>query len=158
MNTALRWVTAFAAGAVAMYYLDPVTGRRRRALARDQGAAVCHDATDYASAKSRQVLSRAQGALAKTREKLSSQPVGDVQLHDRIRARLGHVIAHPAQVKVDVNDGHVVLRGSATAEEIDEVVNTVLAMRGVEDIDNRLSARDQDAVQPASSAASSASH
>ena len=39
MNALLKVAAVFAAGAAAMYYLDPATGRRRRALARDRARA-----------------------------------------------------------------------------------------------------------------------
>src|SRR5688500_261640 len=54
MNTTLlKLVASFAVGAAAMCYLDPATGRRRRALARDKGVAVRHDVEDYARIKSK---------------------------------------------------------------------------------------------------------
>lgn len=140
MNTVFKLVTAFTAGAVAMYYLDPSTGRRRRAMARDQGMAARHDVEDYARAKSKRAVDRVQGTVAKARAKISSQPIGDEQLHARIRTKLGRLIEHPSAVSVEVHDGHVVLSGNVSAEEIDEVANAVSAMRGVEDVDNRLSA------------------
>ena len=36
MNGLMKAATVFAAGAAAMYFLDPVAGRRRRATTRDQ--------------------------------------------------------------------------------------------------------------------------
>ena len=38
MNALLKTLTLVAAGAAAMYYLDPAEGRRRRALVKDKGA------------------------------------------------------------------------------------------------------------------------
>lgn len=140
MSTLLRIATAFAAGAAAMYYFDPATGRRRRAQIRDQAVSTGHDAENFARTTSRRAAGRIQGAVARTRENLSTAPIDDDQLHDRIRARLGHVLDKPGEVNVDVYDGQVVLRGSAsTADEIDDVLETVSAMRGVAGIDNRLS-------------------
>jgi len=143
MNTLLRLVTAFTAGAVAMYYLDPTTGRRRRALARDQGVAAGHDVEDFARAKSKRAAHRVQGAVAKTRAKISPEPVGDEQLRERIRAKLGRVVEHPGAVEVKVHDGRVVLSGSATKAEIDELNQTVSSMPGVEDVVSRLSANEE---------------
>lgn len=140
MNSVLRLTTAFAAGIAAMYYLDPATGRRRRALARDRGVAACHDVEDFARAKSRHALGRGQGLLARVRSGLMSDPVSDQQLQGRIRTRLGRLVEHPGQVDVEVSDGCVVLRGTASQVEIEEAVTTVAAMRGVRDVDNRLTA------------------
>lgn len=142
MNTVLRVATAFAAGVAAMYFLDPNTGRRRRARVRDQGVATGHDLEDFALAKSKRAVDHAQGALARTRSRLSTEPVDDQQLHERIRTRLGRLVERPGEVKVDVNDGHVVLRGQAAQAEIDDLMAAIAAMRGVTDIDSRLSADD----------------
>lgn len=139
MNTVFRVITAFTAGAAIMYYLDPVAGRRRRALVRDRGVAAGHDVEDFARAKSKRAVDRAQGMVARTRAGLSTASVGDEQLHGRIRTKLGRLVDHPGQVNVDVHDGHVTLRGSASTAEIEQVTGALSAMRGVEDIDNRLS-------------------
>lgn len=142
MNTTLRIATAFAAGAAIMYCLDPAVGRRRRALIRDKGIAAGHEVENYARAKSRRAVNRIQGAAARTRASLTNAPVGDQKLHDRVRARLGRLVDRSGEVKVDVQDGHVVLRGSATAAEIEDVIETIASMRGVAGIDNRLSPDD----------------
>ena len=135
---------AFAAGAALMYYLDPVAGRRRRALARDRGVSVGHDAEHFARAKSRRAIDRAQGMVARARSGLSHAPVDDGQLHGRIRTKLGRLVAHPGDVNIEVNDGRVVLRGHATDAEIDDLTAALVAMRGVADIDNRMSADAQE--------------
>ena len=140
MNTALlKLVASFAAGAAAMYYLDPATGRRRRALARDKGVAIRHDVGDYARIKSRRAANRMRGALARTRAKVSAEPVDDDQLLSQIRAKLGHLVSRPGMVDVKVHEGHVVVAGNALRGEINPLLDTVSAMRGVESVDNRLS-------------------
>jgi len=138
MNSALRLITAFAAGAAAMYYLDPATGRRRRNLARDQAIAAGHDVEHYARAKSRRVAGRARGVLANVKASVSRQPVDDEQLHDRVRARLGHLVERPAAIEVRVDSGHVALHGSALAPEIDAAVRGVARIGGVESVDSQL--------------------
>ena len=52
MTTLFRIAAAFAAGAAAMYFMDPLVGRRRRALMRDQGVAAGHNVEDFVRAKS----------------------------------------------------------------------------------------------------------
>lgn len=138
MNTFTRIATAFAAGAAAMYYLDPVVGRRRRALVRDKGVAATHGAGDFARSKSRYAADKLQGMVARTRSTLASAPVTDPQLRERIRARLGRIVEEPGGVTVTVLDGQVVLRGTASPSEIGEVVEAVSEMRGVRGIDNHL--------------------
>jgi hyperosmotically inducible protein len=140
MNSVLRLTTAFAAGIAAMYYLDPATGRRRRALVRDRGVAACRDVEDFARAKSRHALGRGQGLIARVRSGLMSEPVSDPQLQARIRTRLGRLVEHPGQIDAEVSDGCVVLRGTASAEEIDAAVATIAGMRGVREVDSQLTA------------------
>lgn len=142
MNTVLRLAAAFTAGAALMYYLDPVAGRRRRAMMRDRGVAAGHDAEDFARAKSKRAIDRAQGVVARARAGLSTAPVDDGQLNGRIRSKLGRLVEHPGEVNVDVHDGHVVLRGRAKDTEIDNLTATLVAMRGVADVENRMSAED----------------
>ncbi|GAB3097578.1 BON domain-containing protein [Lysobacter terrae] len=139
MNAALKIVVAFAAGAAAMYYFDPVAGRRRRALARDQRVARAHHFEDFAAAQAKRAADRVRGAAARTRDAMSSEPIDDEVLRERIRSKLGHVLDHPGQIEVQVRDGHVLLTGHAHDDEIDEVIAVVAAMRGVVDVDSRLS-------------------
>ena len=139
MNTLFRLATAFAAGAATMYYFDPAAGRRRRALVRDRGVAAGHDIEDYARAKGKRAVDRLHGAAAEAHAHMADHPVGDQQLHDRIRAKLGRLVDNPADVSVHVQDGHVVLMGSASAAEIETLSTSVAAMRGVGDVDVRLS-------------------
>lgn len=138
MNTFLRVASAFAAGATAMYFLDPVVGRRRRALVRDKGVAVRHDIGDYARTTSTRMSDRLHGMVAEAKTAMAEAPVGDQLLHDRIRTRLGRLVERPGEIAVDVHQGRVVLRGTAADDEIDGVLETVSAMRGVEGIDNHL--------------------
>jgi len=140
MRTVARFAAAFAAGAALMYYLDPVAGRRRRALARDRGVSAGHEAEHLVRSRSRHAIDRAQGLMARARAGLSHSPVEDGQLYGRIRTRLGRMVAHPGEVSVEVDAGHVVLRGHATGAEIDELMAALVAMREVAGIDNRMSA------------------
>lgn len=139
MKTVFGLAAAFAAGALAMYYMDPAAGRRRRALVRDRGIAAGHGAEDFARGKSRHARDHVRGMFARTRSRLSRAPVGDDQLQQRIRAKLGRLVERPGEVHVDVHKGQVVLRGTASTEEIDELLDAVEAMRGVQILDNRLS-------------------
>lgn len=139
MKNVFGLAAAFAAGALAMYYMDPAAGRRRRALARDRGIAAGHDAEDFARGKSRHARDQLRGMFARTRSRLSREPVGDARLQQRIRARLGRLVERPGEVHVDVHEGRVVLRGTASTAEIDDLLDAIEAMRGVQVLDNRLS-------------------
>ena len=142
MKTLFRLAAVFAAGALAMYYLDPLIGRRRRARVRSKAAAMRHDLEELSRSRARHAADRIEGSLAEGRAHLATEPVDDVTLHERIRARLGHVVDHASDVEVVVQDGHVVLSGSASAAEIGDLLEAVRAVPGVAEVDNRLQTGD----------------
>lgn len=138
MNTLFRLAAAFAAGGVAMYFLDPVVGRRRRALMRDKGVAAEHEVEELVRARSRRAVDHMRGAVARTRSRFAHGPIDDEQLLERIRSRLGRLVEHPRALEVAVREGHVVLTGRASAAEIEHLMEVLPAMPGVEEVDNRL--------------------
>jgi hyperosmotically inducible protein len=154
MNSALRLATAFAAGAAIMYYLDPEAGRRRRAMARDKGVGTRRQAADLARTRSKLAADRLQGAAARTRARMSDEPVDDDRLRERIRSKLGHLVEHPGAVNVQVDSGHVVLGGNAAVDEIDRLADAVAAIPGVDGVDNRLAV----GARPTASGAEEARH
>ena len=58
-------------GAVAMYYLDPDRGRRRRALVRDQAVHLTHETEHLLNRKARHYRNRANGIVAEARGAVS---------------------------------------------------------------------------------------
>jgi hyperosmotically inducible protein len=60
-------IAALGIGAIAMYYLDPVSGRRRRALLRDQAVHAKHRISDYTEHKAKDLRNRAHGVVAEAR-------------------------------------------------------------------------------------------
>jgi hypothetical protein len=63
-------IAALGIGAIAMYYLDPISGKRRRALLRDQVVHAKHRVGDYAEGKTKDLRNRAQGLVARSKRKL----------------------------------------------------------------------------------------
>ena len=64
MDRALSMLAGLGVGAGLMYVLDPQSGRRRRALARDQAVHLAHEARDTARVVGRDLRNRAQGLAA----------------------------------------------------------------------------------------------
>lgn len=62
----------FCLGAVAMYYLDPDRGRRRRALVRDQAVHLTHETEDLINRKAQHYRNRATGIIAEARGAVES--------------------------------------------------------------------------------------
>lgn len=138
MKDKLSLVVGIAVGALAMYYLDPLAGRRRRARVRDQLVSVGHDTAYFTGRKAKRAADRVKGYLATHRPGGHDAPESDQQLHDRIRARLGHVMHSPRSVEVRVEQGRVCLRGHILRVELDRVLHEVSRMAGVASVDSRL--------------------
>lgn len=139
MNTVVRLAVAFAAGAAVMYYLDPQAGRLRRARVRERGGDLRQKLEEAAQAGSRRRAERTHGTVMPERTRVRTEPVDDALLRDRIRSRLGHVVAHSSTLLVDVEAGHVVLGGAVAVNEIEPVVHAVAEIPGVRSVDNQLS-------------------
>jgi osmotically-inducible protein OsmY len=142
MKTLLRIAAAAATGALVMYFMDPERGTRRRALVRGKAAAAGQDVGDFARTGSRHVANRARGVIARARDRFAGEELSDDRVQARIRSQLGRLVGRPHAVEVQVNDGRVVLSGTARADEIDGLLEAVAAMRGVEAVDSRISAGD----------------
>ena len=63
----VRVLGALGIGALAMYFFDPVSGKRRRALARDQMTRYQKEVTQYAEGTAKDLRNRAQGIYAEAR-------------------------------------------------------------------------------------------
>ena len=63
----IRILGALGIGALAMYFFDPVSGRRRRALLRDQMVHAQKEITDYAEGTAQDLRNRAYGLAAEAR-------------------------------------------------------------------------------------------
>ena len=134
----------FAVGALAMFFLDPVGGRRRRALVRDKAVSAGHDAGYAVQAKGKRAVDHLKGlAVTRRLDRVTrSEPESDEQLHDRIRARLGRVISNPKSVQVEVHEGRVSLSGHILAKELDALLRQVRHNVGVKSVENRLVSHD----------------
>ncbi|HZZ94269.1 MAG TPA: BON domain-containing protein [Usitatibacter sp.] len=112
-SVVLGSMVAAALGAALMYFLDPDSGRKRRAWVRQE-----------------------RGRLARTRRE---DRVADAVLVELVRTALGRTIANPHGIEVKAFDGRVVLKGPVTPEELAEIVACTQRVRGVREVDNRLS-------------------
>ena len=132
---------ALGAGAALMYFLDPENGRRRRLLVRDQ---IVHGkvvAQERAQAIVHDTANRTRGAIARAQSHFDHAEEGadDSALIERVRAAMGHVIPDPLAIEVRAHDGCVTLKGPARPEQIAELVACAERVRGVLQVDNRLS-------------------
>src|SRR5919108_5389031 len=136
-------------GAGAMYILDPDTGRRRRALARDKLILGQRKTSEAASATARDLKNRTLGLLAEARSRFAESGISDEIIRERVRSKLGFLVRHPAALEVQVTNGHVVLSGPVLSDELEQLISGIRSVRGVEDVENRLEVHDEPGRVPA---------
>jgi uncharacterized membrane protein len=129
---------ALGIGAGLMYFLDPVRGARRRALARDRIVHDLHALDQIAEKGARDLTCRARGLVAEARSFFQDDAVPDEVLKARVRSKLGHVVGHPHAIDVTVYRGRVELRGAILAEDFDGLLSTVAVVPGARGVDSRL--------------------
>jgi hypothetical protein len=135
MNKPLATLGAAAAGALAMYYLDPELGARRRALLAQLVRSGLPGERGDRAGENRVV----QRAYHRTTH---ADPRTDAELRDRIESRLGRMVSHPGAIRVDVDNGVVRLSGRVLAKERDGLLAQVQRIPGVQKLVNAMSAHD----------------
>src|SRR5205085_7274061 len=123
MNKPMASLGAAAAGALAMYYLDPELGARRRALLADlvRGGLPGERRTHGRGRITRRLPMHVSPA----------DPRSDAVLRDRVQMALDRMVSHPRALHVAVEEGVVRLSGRLLASEHDGVLEQVQRMPGV---------------------------
>ncbi|HET8745450.1 MAG TPA: BON domain-containing protein [Ramlibacter sp.] len=122
---------ALAAGALAMYYLDPELGAQRRRLLAE--------------------LVRSGLPRERRPERLrprvyhrvtQADPQSDADLRDQIQQRLGRLVSYPGAIDVGVDNGVVRLSGRVLAKEREGLLEQVQQMAGVQKLVNAMTSLD----------------
>jgi osmotically-inducible protein OsmY len=144
LTTAPALLVGAAAGAAAVYFLDPENGRRRRSQLRDQGAARAREAASGAASKASYAAGKAQGAAASVTPKPpGSRPVSDlddVGLARKVETEIFRPADAPkGQVSVNAQDGVVYLRGEVPDQSwIDRFASDAAKVEGVKRVESLL--------------------
>jgi BON domain len=138
MKDTVIFLAGAAFGAGMMYALDPDAGGRRRALTRDQLVRARIKTRETASATARDLLNRSYGIMAGARSRLFHEDVDDEVLEQRVRSKFGYVVRNPSAIQARVDSGSVTLTGAVRADEVDQLIAEVSAVRGVSAVENRL--------------------
>ena len=134
MSKPLSTLGAAAAGALAMYYLDPDLGARRRALLADL--------VRGGIPGERRTMGRGRLARRTAVHAPAADPRSDAELRDRIQSALDRMVSHPRALRVDVQEGVVHLTGRLLASEREGVAAQVQRMPGVHKLVNATTAHD----------------
>jgi hypothetical protein len=144
-----RGLTYLGLGAGLMYFFDPNCGRRRRALARDQGIHWMHEIEDAVGVVSRDLSNRTAGLTAEAKSLFSDGRASEETIEARVRAALGRAVSHPRALQVEAHGGRVSLSGPILASEVENLLATVRAVRGVTGVENQLEVHQQAGHHPA---------
>jgi uncharacterized membrane protein len=129
-----------AVGVALMYFLDPNSGRRRRARTRDKVMHAARVVNEGAKVTARDTVHRAQGAWAGAKRLFAhdTEPVEDDILVGRVRAELGRVVSHPHAIEVAASGGHVTLIGPILSYEVRPLLRVVRSVAGVRAVSDQL--------------------
>ena len=125
-------------GVLTMYLFDPVSGPRRRALARDKLVRIRNNAREAAQVTAVDLKNRIRGTVAEGRSAFLEGTVDDSVLAQRVRSKLGFLVRQPSSIDVEATEGRVILTGPVLADEVQQLIEGVRSVRGVADIENRL--------------------
>jgi hypothetical protein len=133
-----RFISVLGAGAALMYFLDPKSGRGRRARVRDRAEHVKSSSVHTVGKAGRDLRNRARGASHAVTATLRREVVPDGILRERVRSALGHHVRHAKPVDVDVVDGTAILSGAVVASEADGMVKAVEHVGGIREVIDRM--------------------
>jgi len=136
-------LTGLGLGVGLMYFFDPRVGRRRRALLRDRCIHGMHEFETTLQIVWHDLSTRALRLTAEAKAMFSDDFAPDDVIEARVRSALGHVVSHPRSIRVVVQGGQVVLSGPILAREVEGLLETVDAVRGVLAVENQMEIHQQ---------------
>ncbi|PWT84374.1 MAG: hypothetical protein C5B58_04820 [Acidobacteria bacterium] len=134
-----KFLAGVIAGGAFVYLFDPdKCGHRRRVLARDKALRAEHVLGHFADKAVRDFQNRARGVLAEAWATVREGEVPDDVLLQRVSARIGRAVSHPRALHIELRNGIVRVSGPILESEVQTVLQTLRAVRGVRDVENHL--------------------
>ena len=130
-------------GAGLMYWTDPRSGRRRRAVTQDKFRHALHEVELGAGVVMRDLLHRARGYFFETQSRFRREEVDDKTVEARVRAALGRVCSHPHALQISVTVGRVRLEGVILKAEHSKLLSRLRRVPGVLDVIDHLEVHKQ---------------
>lgn len=134
-RTRIGFLGGLGLGAALMYALDPDSGRRRRASARDRLRSLSRRPRELLAKGTRDLEHRIEGGMHALG---GHEAASDKVLADRVRAALGRAVSHPSAIEVEVRDGCAILTGKVIESETRELMRRVGRVAGIRAVDDRL--------------------
>lgn len=135
-----RVLLAGAAGALAAFFLDPVSGKRRRNVLKDRVAGTARTVAGKAQQRGRYIASTAAGKVEAFRHRQDEPPENDQTLAHKVESEVFRSADLPkGQVNVNAENGVIVLRGQVkTPDLVKEIETRARKVQGVRDVRNLL--------------------
>src|SRR5918999_739546 len=129
-----------AAGAAAAFFLDPVSGKRRRRVAKDWTVARFRDLSQRGGRMGRSITARGAGTIQSIRHRRDAPPENDQVLAHKVESELFQGTDVPkGRIIVNAENGVVVLRGQVdTPDQVKRIEIEVRGIQGVREVDNLL--------------------
>jgi osmotically-inducible protein OsmY len=133
-------LAAGATGAALAFFLDPVSGKRRRHLVRDKVVSTFRGARERAARRRRYMQGQAEGRVKEARRAGAVQvPENDRVLVDKVESEaIGYSGVPSGRVNVNAESGVVILRGQVESPDdvvrLEKLVREVDGVRGVENL------------------------
>lgn len=140
MNAVTRMALGAVLAAGAMYFFDPVSGRRRRLLVEDQCARTARR-LELGTRDARHELSNRVHDFA-VKAHLAREEVSDKTLHKNVQQVIRRSVAHPKAISCKVKEGNVFLRGDVLTLEHQQLLDEARAVEGVRIITDHLTERE----------------
>jgi osmotically-inducible protein OsmY len=146
MSRIITLLFGAAAGAAAAHFLDPESGKRRRATARDQALAKARQGKEQVARRADYAAGKAKGAAATARPSMpgkhGGEDVDDVTLAHKVETEIFRDAEAPkGDVSVNVDAGTVYLRGmvadQAWIERLAAEAGKVDGVKGVKNLLHR---------------------
>ena len=134
-------VAAGVAGVLGEYFLDPQSGRRRRAVAKDRIASFVRGRKADAERQTRYAAGVAKGAVERaTLSERRPEELNDPALEAKVESEIFRDAEAPKdKVNVSVEDGVVYLRGELrTKKAIEALTRSARSVEGVREVVNLL--------------------
>jgi len=141
MNKRWAMLGGLGLGAGLMYILDPVAGRKRRKTVADKTGSMKRTSASAIGRVSRDIGKEAWGLLTEAQGVFEGPLEDDETLAERVRSRIERTVSQPDTVQIVVDSGVVTLAGTISAAEFDRLVSTVLRVKGVRDVNDKLDVR-----------------
>ena len=140
---ALAFLGGVGVGALVMYFLDPTSGNRRRAVTGDRMLKAGRKTGHAIEGRAKAMAGRAKGLAARARAHFETDTPSDDVLAQRVRTALGRVISHPRLINISAKAGVVTLSGTVSEEETKGLSATVRGVQGVTELVDETEVREE---------------